>query len=127
VRQLTRSLTIYALPMRPGPNVLGVLTLLRRGSGTLTEELPIARFLSDAVGAALMRDPLSGADFGRGGPWSQRAEVHQAIGMVCAQLRIGPEDAMALLKAHAYADDLDLTAVATLVTGRRLDFLDGAR
>jgi hypothetical protein len=127
VRQLVESLTIYALPMRPGPNVLGVLTLLRHGTGSLAEELPTARFLSDAVGAALMRDPLSGADFGKGGPWSERAEVHQAIGMVCAQLSVGPEDAMALLKAHAYAHDLALPAVSALITSRRLDFLDGAR
>lgn len=127
VRQLTGELTIFVLPMQPGPTVLGVLTLLCHGTGSLAEEMPTARFLSDAVGAALMRDPLSSAEFGEGGPWSERATVHQAIGMVCAQLQVAPEDAMALLKAHAYAHDLDLAAVAVLVTGRQLDFADGAR
>jgi hypothetical protein len=126
-RELTGALTIFVLPMQPGPSVLGVLTLLYHGAGSLSEELSTARFLSDAVGAALMRDPLSRAEFGKGGPWSERATVHQAIGMVCAQLQAAPEDAMALLKAHAYAHDLDLTAVATLVTSRQLDFVDGAR
>lgn len=124
-RKLTETLKIYAFPMRPGEDVLGVLTLFRQGGAELTEQLATAQFLSDAVGAALMRDPLSQADFGHGGAWSDRAEIHQAIGMVSAQLKVGAEDAIALLKAHAYAHDLDLGAVATLVTNRTLDFLGG--
>ena len=119
------SLRVYALPMRPTANVLGVLTLVRNEGGELSAELPTALFLSDTVGAALLRDPLSHADFGQGGPWSERAEIHQATGVICAQLQIAPADALALLKAHAYAHNLDLSAVARLVVEWKLDFRDG--
>jgi hypothetical protein len=124
-RELDVSLRILALPMRPGGGVLGVLTLLRHDDEVLAEDLGPAQFLADAVGAALTRDPLSHAEFGQGGPWSERAEVHQAIGMICAQLAIEPEDAMALLKAHAYAHELDLAAAAHLLTSRQFDFRRG--
>jgi hypothetical protein len=122
VRDIAASETLYAMPMRPSDTVLGVLTLLCWNRGSLSEELGTAQFLADAVGAALLRDPLTHADFGEGGPWSKRAEIHQATGMVCAQLKIDAEDALALLKAHAYAHELDLSGVARLVTERKLDF-----
>ncbi len=115
---------LYALPMRPGSQILGVLTLMRSG-GELAEGLETAQFLSDALGAALLRDPRSQVDYGEGGPWSERAEIHQATGMVCAQLRVSAEDALALLKAHAYAHEVDLPVVARLITTRRLDFRGG--
>jgi hypothetical protein len=125
VEPFAASAKLWALPMRPNGTVLGVLTLVNQGGRSLGEDLGIAQFLSDAVGAALLRDPLSQANFGEGGPWSQRAEIHQATGMVAAQLRIGPEDAIALLKAHAYAHDLDLAGVAHLIAERKLDFSVG--
>lgn len=119
------ALTVHALPMRPGDTVIGVLTVLTYQGHTLTEDLATAQFLSDAVGAALLRDPLARAGFGQGGPWSQRAEVHQAIGMVAAQLSIGAEDALALMRAHAYAHDIGLGGVAHLLVARELDFSGG--
>jgi hypothetical protein len=124
-QHLSGSLRVYAFPMRPTASVLGVLTLVRNDRGELGSELATAQFLSDTVGAALLQDPLSHADFGEGGPWSERAEIHQATGVVCAQLQVEPADALALLKAHAYAQSLDLSAVARLVISWKLDFRDG--
>jgi hypothetical protein len=115
-------LSLWALPMAPGGSVLGVVTVLRRDRNSLSEDLATAQFLSNAVGAALLRDPLIHADYSVGGLWSARAEVHQAMGMVTAQLGIDGEDALALLSAHAFAHSLDLSEVAAQVTGRSLDF-----
>jgi hypothetical protein len=42
--------------------------------------------------------------------------------MVIAQLRIAPEDALALLRAHAFAHGSTLARVAALVVDRHLDF-----
>ena len=42
------------------------------------------------------------------GAWSSRAGIHQATGMVIAQLGISPDDALAVLRAHAYAEDIPL-------------------
>ena len=48
--------------------------------------------------------------------------VQPATGMVIAQLGIGPDDALALLRAHAYAHATSLDAIAVQVTSRQLDF-----
>jgi len=48
--------------------------------------------------------------------------------MVMAQLRVRPADALALLRAHAYAHAGPLSQIAADVVARRLDFkvTDGA-
>jgi hypothetical protein len=45
--------------------------------------------------------------------------------MVIAQLRVGPDDALAILRAHAYAHDTTLAEIAEQVVDRRLDFSRG--
>jgi GAF domain-containing protein len=112
----------YAVPMRPGTEVLGVLSLYRRDATPLAEPLDTAQFLSDAVGAALLRDPLAQEEQQGSGSWAGRAEVHQATGMVIAQMNLPPEDALAILKAHAYALNTTLADVASRVVRRELDF-----
>ena len=41
-----------------------------------------------------------------------RADVSQATGMLVAELEIGPAEALARLKAHAYATDRSVTDIA---------------
>jgi GAF domain/ANTAR domain len=117
--------TVWAIPMLPAGPTIGVITLYRAG-GDLDYSLDDAQLLADAVGAALLDDSdKAGGD--RFPAWSDRARVHQAAGMTIAQLAIGPDDAMAILRAHAYAEGMTLDAIATEVVERRLDFtgLDG--
>ena len=111
--------TVWAFPMRPTGTTIGVLTLYR-SSGGLSRTLSEAQVVADAVGAALLEDartemPASLA------AWSDRAVVHQAIGMMVAQLGVPTTDALALLRAHAYASATTLTAVASAVVSRHLD------
>jgi len=113
--------TLYAFPIRPEAVVLGVLTLYQQRARPLAREVSAAQFLADALGAALLRDPDSRTEMAPG-PWASRALVHQATGMVIAQLRVGPEDALALLRAHAFAHGVTLVEVAGLVVSRELDF-----
>jgi hypothetical protein len=113
--------TMYAFPIRPENDVLGVLTLYQVSPRPLAQDLSSAQFLADALGAALLRDPDSQTELAPG-PWATRAQVHQATGIVVAQLKIGPDDALALLRAHAYAHDTTLDGIATEVLQRRLDF-----
>jgi AmiR/NasT family two-component response regulator len=42
--------------------------------------------------------------------------------MVMAQLGITAEDALVLLRAHAYAEDVTLDAIAAQIVDRHLDF-----
>jgi hypothetical protein len=123
-RNIPGTAALYAVPMRPwNDGVIGVLTVHQDSIELLDREQ--AQFLANAIGAALVKDPPVESDL-RSGPWSARSQVHQATGMVVAQLRIGPEDALALLRAHAFTHDTTLAAVAEQITSRRLQFTDDA-
>ena len=113
-------LTVWAIPMHPGGATIGVVTLYR-AQGDLDESLDDAQFLVDAVGAALLDDHDTHGVLAFAA-WSDRARVHQATGMVVAQLTVTPEDALAILRAHAYADAATLDEIATQVVERRLSF-----
>jgi len=116
-------LTVHAFPMHPDHQPFGVLACYLN-SGTPWLPAPgTAQFLADTIGAALLQEPVPEPDRGlANGMWSSRAEIHQATGMVIAQLRISAEDALALLRAHAYAHDTSLSAIAHQIVTRQLDF-----
>lgn len=120
VRQSLGGLTVYAVAIRPGTATLGVLLLHRAAGGPLTDRPDQAQFLADAVGAALLREP-EGQSM-EGAAWTDRARVHQATGMVIAQLGVEADDALALLRAHAFASSTTLLEVAADVVDRRLNF-----
>jgi hypothetical protein len=114
---------VYAVPILPRARTLGVLTLYQKVKRPLLLDQEEAMILVDAVGVALVNGtPADPGLTAEPGSWPLRARMHQATGMVMAQLYISPEDALALLRAHAYAHDLSLTAVSDLVLGRQLDF-----
>ncbi len=52
----------------------------------------------------------------------ERVEVYQATGMLIAQLRLGPAEALARLRAYAFAHDRTATEVAWDIVERRLSF-----
>ncbi len=125
VAEQTGVRAIFALPLQWGAIDVGVLDLYRRAPGALS--------------AAQMRDALSAADAAtlillglRSDPgdddqawdrsWGNRAEIHQATGMVVAQLGISAADALARLRAHAFAEQRLLGEVARDVVARRLRF-----
>ncbi|MFD7155590.1 ANTAR domain-containing protein [Kribbella sp. NPDC059898] len=51
---------------------------------------------------------------------NQRVVLHQAVGMVAAQCECSIEDALSLVRARAFADDVPVTDVALLIVERRL-------
>jgi hypothetical protein len=111
---------VHALPMVHGTHVLGVLTLYQRGHHGRVD-LDAAVVVTQMVGAALLADGPSQHELGQG-PWAERAEVHQATGMVVAQLHIPERDALALLRAHAYSHGHSVADSAHAVITRRLVF-----
>jgi GAF domain-containing protein len=114
--------TFWAVPMQPARVVIGVL-VLHRVEGWLTEELEIVQLVANAVGTALLRDPsLLTPDQAITGSWAERSRIYQATGMVTAQLNISPDDAAALLRAHAYSGSQTLLEVAIAVIERRFEF-----
>lgn len=113
-------LSVCAVPMSPGGEPMGVV-LLYESAHPFDLDTESAQFLADAVGAALLRTPDSGIE-DLEGPWRARSTIHQSVGMVMAQLGISPEDALVLLRAHAYAHDATLDVIAQMVVDRQLDF-----
>lgn len=121
------NLVLTSYPMRPDSIVLGVLTVHQThemGVGLSPEE---AQFLADAVGVAVLGqlDPqatsLVEASYGDQA-WRDQDKIAAATGMVIAQLRISPEDALAVLRAHAFAHDTTLVRVSEEVVARAIVF-----
>jgi len=105
------------------------------GIGSIALYSLTARELSDAdiermsrlaaiVSGTLLRRALNRLDRpnddGEDEPYSRR-EVHQATGMVAARNRIGVDDALLILRGHAYAGGRSVRDVAADVIARRLD------
>lgn len=112
----------WVIPMRPVEVVVGVLTL-HRASGELLEGSASVQVVADTVGTALIGSARTQENSQQvEGVWADRAEIHQAAGMVIAQLGLAPDDAVALLRAHAFSRNLDLHDVALDVIERRIDF-----
>jgi hypothetical protein len=121
---------VFAFPLQVGAARVGVMDLYRREPRTLDSgELRDALLMADAAALLLLGRDTSHDDLveeASGGLLSERegyrAEVDQATGMISVQLGVGVEEAFLRLRAHAYALDRPLTAMARDVVARRLRF-----
>lgn len=118
------SVAVHALPMRPASSLVGVMTVHHLESPSAPPfDLSDLQFLADAVGAALVGDQTAHHDPSR--MWSERDRISQATGMVVVQLALGPDDALAVLRAHAFAQAVSLAEISRRVIARELDFRTG--
>ncbi len=118
---------LFALPLGVGTIRVGVLALHR----VLAGQLPPA-MLTDSLAFAelalrLLLDEQAGLPVTNGGPaadgWPLHSpQVHQATGMIAAQLDVGMDEAFARLRARAFADRRPLAELAADVVARRLRF-----
>ncbi len=121
---------LFAFPLTMGAATVGVAGLYRSRAGALTaESVSTALRLAKSVTIPAVREALAMAardgepntlDSGPG----LRREVHQATGMISAQLDISTSEAFARLRAYAIATERSITAVSREVVDRVLDFLD---
>ena len=131
---------VMAYPLRIGRIRLGVLSLYRSEPGSLDDpDLALALHYADAAVLVLLhlqsldgyggrRDAVPGAD---GLPpvdtaleraFQGQPAVHQATGMVSAQAQVGLKEALLLLQAHAFAEEVTICEVAHAVVERRMSF-----
>jgi GAF domain-containing protein len=121
---------IFGFPLHIGQVRLGALNLYRDHTGSLTDEqhadaVAMADIITRAVLAMQAKAPpgqlaselAAGADF--------EYVVHQAAGMVAAQLNVSVGQALIRLRAYAFGNDRPLRQVAQDVVERRLRFDDG--
>ena len=118
---------VFGFPLQVGAVRLGALNLYRDRPGPLSEDqYADALVLADVAARAVlvMQDQApSGAlapELDLGGNF--RFVVHQASGMVAAQLGVRVAEALTRLRAYAFANDRLITEVAEEVVGRRLRF-----
>lgn len=121
---------IFAFPLQVGAIRLGVLDLYRSTAGPLSDlDLADALAFADAATLVLLRlqDRFGGED--DAGPTDavdDRAEVHQATGMISIQLGVSLAVALARLRAHGYAESRPVSDIAADVVRRRVRFDDTA-
>jgi hypothetical protein len=112
---------LWAFPMHSAGDVIGTMNLYRISQSPLVESIDAVQFLADVLAATLLREPSALAEMADASAWSSRAVVHQATGMLVAQLGVSIDDALAVLRSYAFADSAHLTDVARAVVERKLN------
>jgi hypothetical protein len=117
--------SVFSFPLQVGAARLGVLTFYQAAAGMLDGERYADALVMAAVVTKTMLDVQAGTSDGNlAASLSQGhvdlAEVHQATGMVSAQLHIGVVEALARIRAHSFATGTNVHDVARAVVGRSL-------
>lgn len=113
---------IVSLPLRPHEEPIGTLTAYRTQAPFLIDTAT-ADFLAVAIGTAVLQDPrLDTRSEVFAQVWPSRAQIHQATGMIISQVGIRPEDALALLRGQAFANNTTLLDIAHQIVDRKINF-----
>ena len=115
--------SLYAFPMTVGEVEVGVVDLYADDLGALKQrDVALVSAMADAAALRIFERVLAGEDASAGFGGSSRRVVHQATGMVCAQLRVNPDDALVVIRAHAFASGRSVVQIAESIVGREIDF-----
>jgi hypothetical protein len=108
---------VFAFPLAVGGACLGVLDVYRSYTGPLSPPALAGAVTFAAYATATLLTGQQQADADQTPPgldhvFATRFEVHQAQGMLTVQLGVGLEEALARLRAHAFAHGRSLVDVA---------------
>jgi hypothetical protein len=118
--------SLFAFPMLVGSLRIGAVDMYSRGAMTLDRvQTRQAASLTDLVGRQVLRRALIRASVEDPdepeSPFSRRL-IHQATGMILAQLDISAEDARLVIQGHAFATGRSMMDVSRDVVAGVLDF-----
>ena len=119
---------VFAFPLQVGGIRVGVLDLYRDETGVLSaDELAEALSFADAATAVLLHLQSQTSSDGVGGVTAipvieDRAEVHQATGMVAVHADVTLAQALVLLRARAFAADRPIVSLARDVLSGAVTF-----
>ncbi len=121
--------SVFAYPLTIRGARVGVLTLYQDGEGHLTaaqqdDSLAIAGILTETVLSLQDAAPVGELAAGLEGVVYNRAQVHQASGMVAVQLGVPVAEALLRIRARAFATDRPIGLVASDIIARRLRFTE---
>ena len=134
--QRTTARGLYVLPLQLGVIKVGVMDLYSLAPGGLPlKALTNALRMADAAMWTLIdrrgdtkeeqTAHEAGAMPGLADLPLHRAEIHQATGVILAQVNVSAEQALAMLRAYAFAHERPIDEVARDVLARRLRFAGG--
>ncbi len=110
---------VFAFPLQAGAMCLGVLDVFRDRSGSMTDERLAMALTFARIATEILLDGYSvrdgGLERGLGDALDYRAEVYQAQGMVMVALGLTAAEALARMRAHAFAENLTLLALALAI------------
>jgi hypothetical protein len=118
---------LFAFPLALGSLDIGAVDLYRRTPGTLTDaQVARATDLAGICARQLLRGwlndlPESDADADAAAGGYSRREVHQATGMVLAQLGVAAADASLIIRGYAFARGRTVREVSADIVARRID------
>lgn len=123
---------LFAFPLQVGQARVGCLDLCSNRPGTLSRVgTALALDFADLATVSLLdgqqRASRGVAPDGFDGALHHRARLHQAQGMVMVQLDVDLGEAMSRIRAHAYATEHSLDAVAGDIVTRRLRLAEDVR
>jgi len=115
---------MFAFPLLVSSLEIGAVDLYTAAAGAMsTEAIADASSLASLAAWQVLRRVLTDQeDTSNEGSIYSRREVHQATGMVIAQLDVTAEDALLLLRAHAFSRSLSVREIAAEIVERRLSF-----
>ncbi len=113
---------VFSYPLQIGVIRLGALNLFRKEPGWLSKgQLSDALVLADVATQDIIDLQAEGSlHWPLSDRFAERARVHQATGMVAAQIESDMANALARLRGYAFANELTIFEVAEEVIGRRL-------
>jgi hypothetical protein len=121
--------SLFAFPLQVGPLHIGAVDLYSTDPTDLTStQTRHAATMARAVGRFVLRralDQMGGEHEEVGNAYSRRL-IHQATGMVLAQLRIPGDDARLIIQGQAYATSRSMMEIAQDVVEGRLSFSRGS-
>ncbi len=119
--------SIFAFPLAVGPLRIGAVDLYSVDRVDFDRnQAEQADAMAGAIGRHVLRQALNavGRDYDYDGNAYSRRLVHQATGMVLAQLDISADDARLVIQGHAYAASRSMMDVAQDIVDGRIDFAD---
>ena len=126
---------MYALPVTVASTTIGALEMYRHRGGPLEGQALTAGLWAAGLASLPLLDLMNAqVDWQAAGDGSEvfaqlasleRVEVYQATGMIVGAFDVSAADAVALLRAHAVANDLTASQAAYRVLDRRIELKDG--
>lgn len=119
--------SVFAFPLIVGALGIGAVDLYLDTPEPLTAaDIGHAETLAGIAAMQVLNQAIERRPDADGGhvtesPYSRR-EVHQATGMVIAQAKVSPADALLLIRARAFAEGLPVREIATRIINRKITF-----